>query len=62
MPAAKQWNVCWLAWALRRWHAIDGSHGFTLTESDDSVAMYEATAVWAGVIDLHILAKVYKKV
>src|SRR5947207_11169297 len=58
---------------LGRWHSIDGSHGFTLTESNNPVAMYEATAVWADVIDLRtvpvieddnagpILAKVYKK-
>jgi len=57
---------------LGRWHKADMSGGFSLAESDNPTALYEAAAAWADVLELHssmviedaeagpILAKVFK--
>ncbi len=41
---------------LGRWHKLDGSGGFSLMESDNPAAMYEAAAVWLDVLELHSFA------
>jgi hypothetical protein len=41
---------------MGRWHSIDCSHGFTLYESDNPAAVYEAAAVWAEMLDIEIVA------
>ena len=58
---------------LGRWHAIDVSGGFTLSETSDPAALYRNAAQWADVIELKtvvvledgavgpILASVFKK-
>jgi hypothetical protein len=57
---------------LGRWHRTDSSGGFTLMESDSPTAMFEFSAMWSDVLELHsnivlddaeagpILAKVFK--
>jgi hypothetical protein len=37
---------------LGRWHAADFSCGFTLSETDNPVALYENAAKWADVLDI----------
>ena len=58
---------------LGRWHKADMSGGFTLSESSDPRALFEFSAMWADLIEIHsspviedaeagpILAKVFKK-
>ncbi len=58
---------------LGRWHSVDLSVGFTLTETDDPTMHYVAAAKWADIMDLRtytvvedseagpILASVVKK-
>ena len=58
---------------LGRWHSLDCSHGFSLYESNNPVAVYESAAVWAELLDLEtvpviedaeagpVLAKVFAK-
>ena len=58
---------------LGRWHKGDFTGGFTLTEGDDPKAMYESSAEWSDLLDIHIspviedgdagavLAKLFKK-
>jgi len=57
---------------LGRWHKTDLSGGYTLTESDNPAALYESSASWAEVLEIHgnvviedaeagpILAKIFK--
>ena len=58
---------------LGRWHKVDFSGGFALVETTNPVALYEFSAVWADVLEIHttpivedgdaghLLAKVFKK-
>jgi hypothetical protein len=58
---------------LGRWHKADFSGGFSLSETDHPVALYEFAAKWADVLEIHtslvvddaeagpVLAKVFKK-
>ncbi len=58
---------------LGRWHKADGTGGFTLTETDNPVALYEDAAFWSQFLDFHtapvvedadvgpILAKLFQK-
>jgi hypothetical protein len=58
---------------LGRWHNTDFSGGYTLIETDDPVAAYAESALWADLMDLStvpvvedsdvapILAKKFKK-
>lgn len=57
---------------LGRWHKTDMSGGFSLTESDNPLALYEEAAKWVDLLEIHgnvvvedaeagpILAKVFK--
>ena len=57
---------------VNRWHSADCCGGFTLIESDNPAAVYEAAAIWADLLDINtslviedaaagpILAKIYK--
>jgi hypothetical protein len=38
---------------LARWHKIDCSGGWTLTETDNPDAMYENAAFWNEVVELY---------
>ncbi|KAA6458704.1 DUF3303 domain-containing protein [Acidobacteria bacterium AB60] len=38
---------------LGRWHNTDSSGGFALFETDDPVALFEGSAMWADVLDLN---------
>ena len=38
---------------LGRWHNADLSGGFTLSESNDAVAVYTEAAQWADLMDLN---------
>lgn len=38
---------------LGRWHKTDGSGGFTLSEADDPVKIYEFAASWGDVLEVH---------
>lgn len=38
---------------LGRWHKSDASGGFTLSETDDLVKVYEFAAAWADVLEIH---------
>jgi hypothetical protein len=40
---------------LGRWHSADLSGGFSLFESDNPVAIYETSAVWADLLDMKIV-------
>jgi hypothetical protein len=40
---------------LGRWHNVDFSGGYTLTESSDPVAAYAEAAQWADLMDLSIV-------
>ena len=58
---------------IGRWHKADMSGGFTLVESDDPKALYEGSAEWADLIEIHgsvvvddaeagaVLGKLFKK-
>ena len=58
---------------LGRWHKTDGSGGYSLVETDNPAAIYEFTASWADVLEIHgnaviedaevgaVLAKTYGK-
>jgi hypothetical protein len=58
---------------LGRWHSVDCSGGFTLSESKNPAAIYEYAAAWSELLDIHIepviedaeagpiLAKVFKQ-
>jgi Protein of unknown function (DUF3303) len=58
---------------LGRWHNADGSGGFSLVETDNPSALYENSAVWTDVLEIHshsvvddaevapLLAKVFGK-
>jgi hypothetical protein len=58
---------------LGRWHNTDGSGGFALIETDNPSALYENSAVWMDVLEMHgntvlddaevapLLAKVFGK-
>lgn len=58
---------------LGRWHATDGSCGFSLIETDNPSALYENAAQWMDVLEIHshtvledaeagpVLAKVFGK-
>ena len=58
---------------LGRWHKVDGSGGFSLSESDNPKALYEFATMWTDVLEIHsslvvedadagpIMAKVFKK-
>jgi hypothetical protein len=58
---------------LGRWHNVDCSGGYSLFETSNPVALYEAAAVWADILDINnelviedaeagpILAKVFGK-
>jgi len=58
---------------LGRWHKSDCSGGFSLFESDDPVALYQAAAEWTDLLETHsnivvedaqagpVLAKIYGK-
>ena len=37
---------------LGRWHSVDLSVGYTLSESDDAAAIYRNTARWSDVMDM----------
>jgi len=37
---------------LGRWHSVDLSIGFTLYETDNAAAFYQAGVVWADILDL----------
>jgi Protein of unknown function (DUF3303) len=57
---------------LGRWHSAAGN-GWTLSETDDPAALYESSALWTDLMEIHItpvvedavagpiLARVYKK-
>jgi hypothetical protein len=38
---------------LGRWHATDGSRGFSLVETDNPSALYENAAEWMDVLEIH---------
>ena len=38
---------------LGRYHKIDGSGGFTLSETDDPAKLYEFAASWGDVLEVH---------
>jgi hypothetical protein len=38
---------------LGRWHKTDHSGGFSLYESDNPAALFEAGAMWADVLETH---------
>lgn len=38
---------------LGRWHNTDGSGGYSLFESDNPTAMYEFSAYWADLLEIH---------
>jgi hypothetical protein len=38
---------------LGRWHSTDGTGGVSLFESDDPAAMYDFTAQWFDVLEIH---------
>jgi hypothetical protein len=40
---------------LGRWHNVDFSGGFTLTETDNAVLIYQSAAKWADLLDLSIV-------
>jgi len=58
---------------LGRWHNVDFSGGFTLTETDNAVLIYQSAAKWADLLELStvpviedelagpVLAAVFKK-
>jgi len=58
---------------LGRWHKVDGSGGFSLSETDNPKSIYKFAAKWADVMEIRvdvvideadagaILAEVYKK-
>ncbi len=58
---------------IGRWHKSDMSGGFTLVESNDQKAVYESSAEWADLIEIHsslvvedaaagaVLSKLFKK-
>ncbi len=58
---------------LGRWHKVDLSGGYSLSETDNPVALYEFAAMWTDMLEIHtgvvvedaeagpIMAKVFKK-
>lgn len=38
---------------LGRWHKTDGSGGFTLSETENSSALFEYAAAWVDLIEVH---------
>ena len=38
---------------LGRWHKTDSSGGFSLFESDDAAALFEASIAWGDVLEMH---------
>lgn len=59
--------------SIGRWHKVDGSGGFSVSETDNPKSIYKFTAKWADVMEMHvdlvideaeaapILAEVFKK-
>ena len=58
---------------LGRWHKVDLSGGYSLSETDNPSALYEFAAMWVDMLEIHtgvvvedaeagpIMAKVFKK-
>jgi hypothetical protein len=39
---------------LGRWHKVDGSGGFALSETDNPLSIYKFAAKWADLMEIHV--------
>jgi hypothetical protein len=39
---------------LGRWHKVDGSGGFTLSETDNAVLIFESAVKWSDLLEISI--------
>jgi hypothetical protein len=43
---------------LGRWHSVDGSHGYSLYETDSAAALHKGASKWADLLEISTVAVV----